>query len=99
MIAEHHTLGKVKLLFLHTSKELLIFISTDLSLSGKELIDTYKKRWNIEQGYKDLREHFGLGKEKNRLYEAIIARITLSMFTYNLVTTINRGRTLQGLRM
>ena len=90
MIAEHHTLGKVKLLFLHTSKELLIFISTDLSLSGKEIIDTYKKRWNIEQGYKDLREHFGLGKEENRLYEAIIARITLSMFTYNLVTTINR---------
>ena len=80
----------MKLLFLHTSKELLIFISTDLSLSGKEIIDTYKKRWNIEQGYKDLREHFGLGKEENRLYEAIIARITLSMFTYNLVTTINR---------
>jgi SRSO17 transposase len=90
MIAEHHTLGKVKLLFLHTSKELLIFISTDLSLSGKEILDTYKKRWNIEQGYKDLREHFGLGKEENRLYEAIIARITLSMFTYNLVTAINR---------
>jgi len=90
MIAEHHSLGKVKLLFLHTSKELLIFISTDLSLSGKEILDTYKKRWNIEQGYKDLREHFGLGKEENRLYEAIIARITLSMFTYNLVSTINR---------
>jgi len=90
MIAEHHKLGKVKLLFLHTSKELLIFISTDLSLSGKEIIDTYKKRWNIEQGYKDLREHFGLGKEENRLYEAIIARITLSMFSYNLVTAINR---------
>jgi len=75
---------------LHTGKALLIFISTDLSLSGKEMIETYKKRWNIEQGYKDLREHFGLGKEENRLYEALIARITLSMFTYNLVTTINR---------
>ena len=90
MIVEHHQLGKVKLLFLHTKKELLIFISTDLSLTGKEIIDTYKKRWNIEQGYKDLREHFGLGKEENRLYEALIARITLSMFTYNLVSAINR---------
>ena len=67
-----------------------MLISTDLSLSAKEIIETYKKRWNIEQGYKDLREYFGLGKEKNRLYEALIAKITLSMFTYNIVSYINR---------
>jgi hypothetical protein len=89
-IAEHRKLGKVKLLFLHTQKELLVFISTDLSISGKAMIETYKKRWNIEQGYKDLRAYFGLGKEENRIYEALIARITLSMFTYNLVSYINR---------
>lgn len=89
-ITEHYTLGKIKLVFLHTGKELIVLISTDLSLSAKEIIETYKKRWNIEQGYKDLREHFGLGKEENRLYEALIAKITLSMFTYNLVSYINR---------
>ena len=89
-IAEHHTLGKVKLVFLHTGKELIVLISTDLSLGAKEIIETYKKRWNIEQGYKDLRAYFGLGKEENRLYEALIAKITLSMFTYNLVSYINR---------
>ncbi len=89
-IVEHQTLGKVKLVFLHTGKELIILISTDLSLSAKEIINTYKKRWNIEQGYKDLRAYFGLGKEENRLYEALIAKITLSMFTYNLVSYINR---------
>ena len=89
-IVEHHMLGKVKLVFLHTRKELIVLISTDLSLGAKEIIETYKKRWNIEQGYKDLREHFGLGKEENRLYEALIAKITLSMFTYNLVSYINR---------
>ena len=89
-IVEHQTLGKIKLVFLHTGKELIIFISTDLSLSDKEIIDTYRKRWNIEQGYKDLRAYFGLGKEENRLYEALIAKITLSMFTYNIVSYINR---------
>ena len=89
-IVEHQTLGKVKLVFLHTGKELIILISTDLSLSAKEIIVTYKKRWNIEQGYKDLRAYFGLGKEENRIYEALIAKITLSMFTYNLVSYINR---------
>ena len=77
-------------MFLRTHKELLVFISTHLALSGREIIDIYKKRWNIEQGYKDLREYFGLGREENRLYEALIARITLSMFTYNVLTYINR---------
>jgi len=89
-IVEHHTLGKVKLVFLHTGKELIVLISTDLSLNASKIIETYKKRWNIEQGYKDLRAYFGLGKEENRLYEALIAKITLSMFTYNLVSYINR---------
>ena len=89
-IVKHKMLGKVKLVFLHTKKELIMLISTDLSLNASQIIETYKKRWNIEQGYKDLRAYFGLGKEENRLYEALIAKITLSMFTYNLVSYINR---------
>jgi SRSO17 transposase len=92
VIVEHDTLGKVKLVFLHTRKDLLAFISTDLQLSAKEVLKTYKKRWNIEQGYKELREYFGLGKEENRIYEALIAKITLSMFAYNIVSYINRIR-------
>ena len=89
-IVEYALLGKVKLVFLHTGKDLLVFISTDLQLSAKEILATYKKRWNIEQGYKDLRNLFGLGKEENRIYEALIAKITLSMFAYNIVSYINR---------
>ena len=89
-VAEHKELGRVKLVFLHTGKDLIVFISTDLALSAGDIITTYKKRWNIEQGYKDLREHFGLGKEENRLYEALVANITLSMFAYNITSYINR---------
>lgn len=89
-IVEHAVLGKVKLVFLHTGKDLLVFISTDLILTAKEILATYKKRWNIEQGYKDLRNLFGFGKEENRIYEAVIAKITLSMFAYNIVSYINR---------
>ncbi len=90
VIVEHAVLGEVKLVFLHTGKDLLVFISTDITIAGKEILLTYKKRWNIEQGYKDLRNLFGLGKEENRIYEALIAKITLSMFTYNIVSYINR---------
>jgi len=91
-IVVHTMLGYVKLVFLHTDKSLLVFISTDIHLSAKEILQTYKKRWNIEQGYKDLRNLFGLGKEENRIYEALIAKITLSMFAYNIVSYINRIR-------
>lgn len=91
-VVQHKELGRVKLVFLHTGKALLVLISTDLALSAEDIITTYRKRWNIEQGYKDLREHFGLGKEENRLYEALIANITLSMFAYNITSYINRIR-------
>ena len=59
-------------------------------ISDEEIINIYKRRWDIEQGYKELREHFGFGKEENRIYEALIARITLSFFAYNIVSYINR---------
>jgi transposase len=61
-----------------------------VNLNDLEIINTYKKRWNIEQGYKDLREYFQFGKEENRIYEAIIGRMTLSFLAYNLTSYINR---------
>jgi hypothetical protein len=61
-----------------------------MEIRDEEIIEIYKRRWDIEQGYKELREHFGFGKEENRIYEALIARITLLFFTYNIVSYINR---------
>jgi hypothetical protein len=43
-VVEHAKLGKVKLVFLRTHKELIVFISTHLALSGREIIDICKKR-------------------------------------------------------
>ena len=89
-VVEHVRAGKLKVVFLQTDDRLIPLISTDLELSDEEVIEIYKRRWDIEQGYKELRQYFGFGKEENRIYEALIARITLSFFTYNLVSYINR---------
>ena len=89
-IATHKTLGRIKIVFIKTKDNLISIISTNTNLSDIEIINTYKKRWNIEQGYKDLREYFQFGKEENRIYEAIIARITLSFLAYNITSYINR---------
>ena len=86
----HKTLGKIKIVFIKTKDNLIPIISTNINLSDIEIINTYKKRWNIEQGYKDLREYFQFGKEENRIFEALIARISLSFLAYNLISYINR---------
>ena len=86
----HKTLGRLKIVFIKTKDNLIPIISTNTNLSDIEIINTYKKRWNIEQGCKDLREYFQFGKEENRIYKAIIARITLSFLAYNLTSYINR---------
>ena len=89
-ITTHKTLGRVKIVFIRTKENLIPIFSTNIHLSDLEIINTYKKRWNIEQGYKDLREYFQFGKEENRIYEALIARITLSFLAYNLTSYIIR---------
>ena len=90
VIVEHKNAGKIKIVFIKTKEKLIPIASTDLEINDEEIIDIYKRRWDIEQGYKELREHFGFGKEENRIYEALIARITLSFFSYNIVSYINR---------
>jgi hypothetical protein len=90
IIANHQSVGRLKIVFLKTQDNLIPIASTDLTISDEAIIETYKRRWDIEQGYKELREYFGFGKEENRIYEALIARITLSFFTYNIVSYINR---------
>jgi len=90
VIVEHHKAGKIKIVFLKTKENLIPIVSTDIDISDKDIIETYKRRWDIEQGYKELREYFGFGREENRIYEALIARITLSFFAYNIVSYINR---------
>jgi len=90
VVIEHKNAGKLKIVFIKTKDKLIPIVSTDLEINDEEIIETYKRRWDIEQGYKELRQHFGFGQEENRIYEALIARITLSFFTYNIVSYINR---------
>lgn len=90
VLMEHKKAGKIRILFIKTSNKLIPIVSTDIEISDSEIIEIYKRRWDIEQGYKELRQYFGFGKEENRIYEALIARITLSFFTYNIVSYINR---------
>lgn len=90
VITTHKTLNRIKIVFIKTKDNLIPILSTNTNINDIDIINTYKKRWNIEQGYKDLREYFQFGKEENRIFESLIARITLSFLAYNLTRYINR---------
>jgi len=48
----------LKIVFIKTNNRLIPIVSTNLSLEAKEIIDIYKRRWDIEQGYKELRQFY-----------------------------------------
>ena len=62
---EHKNAGVIRVLFIKTKEQLIPIASTDLEISNEAIIDIYKRRWDIEQGYKELREHSEFGKEQN----------------------------------
>lgn len=89
-IIKHKTAGRVKIVFIKTKNKLIPILSTNIKLTDERIIAIYKRRWNIEQGYKELRAYFGLGQEENRIHEALVARIVLSFLSYNIVSYLNR---------
>jgi len=42
-------------------KNPILFVSTDLSLSAKAIIEIYSARFSIEIAFRDLKHHFGFG--------------------------------------
>ena len=44
-------------------------VSTDVSLSAKEIVRHYKKRWSIEEGFRTLKQYLGLKTSGNKAHE------------------------------
>ena len=61
----------------------LVLISTDLTLSEKEIIQTYGKRWNIEVSFKMCKFYLKLGKETRSIsYDALTAHMAIVFARY-----------------
>lgn len=73
---------KVKLVFVRNpnsdAKKMLTLLSTDTELSNQEIIQTYGKRWNIEQMFYTQKQLLGLVSNcRAKKYNAIIAHATI----------------------
>ena len=54
-------LQKVRVVVVETNSAPLILLSTDLTLSGQQIIEIYSMRFSLELSIRDLKQHFGLG--------------------------------------
>jgi Transposase DDE domain len=48
------------------------FFSTELSLSAKEIVETYTRRWNLETTFEEMRSYIGLETTRGRKQETVL---------------------------
>jgi len=70
----------------------IILLSTDLSLSAEEIIDTYSQRWSIEVLFKDSKSKLFFGKYQNIKFNGTICYLTLSLIRFVMLSYIERIR-------
>jgi hypothetical protein len=73
---------KVRVVVLEGSKEPVILVSTDLTLSALQIIEIYGARFSIELTIRDLKQHFGLGDSQCTTTLAILRFVHLACVAF-----------------
>jgi len=72
-------------------KEYLVLLSTDMSLSEEEIIQTYGKRWQIEVFFKVCKSYLRLTKECHSIsYDAVVAWNAIVLARYMMLAIDKR---------
>lgn len=73
------------------SKKWLALLSTDTSLTDEEIVETYKRRWDIEVFFKMAKSFLNLVKEcQGRSYDALIAHTAVVCCRYIMLALARR---------
>jgi SRSO17 transposase len=88
-------LGRLHVVFSRkgSARKILGLVTDDPALSAAQLIQTYDRRWTIEQWLKDVKQLLGLGQYQNRSYGAAVIHLHLVCFAYALLTHLRIQRT------
>jgi hypothetical protein len=83
---------ELKLLFCKTGrkKEWIVIASTDVEQSDRHVLETYAKRWDIEQFFKDSKQLLKLGKEQSTDFDVQIAMTTIRLMSYSMGSSMRR---------
>lgn len=80
LVGRHRMSGlPLRFVILRTAgKDDAVIMSTDLSLTPREIAVLYADRFAIEMTFRELKQHFGLGDYQVRLPEAMVRHVHLS---------------------
>src|SRR5215207_635999 len=73
---------KVRVVVLEGTKEPILLVSTDLTLSALQIIEIYGARFSIELTIRDLKQHFGLGDYQCTTTLAILRFVPLACVAF-----------------
>ena len=73
---------KVKVVVIKTQKEPIILLSTDLSLSAREIIHIYAMRFSLEIGIRDAKQHFGFTHYQSTGFLGITRSVALCLVSF-----------------
>ncbi|WP_233519536.1 transposase [Mitsuokella sp. AF21-1AC] len=84
----------IRLVYVRNKKkrsDYLVLVSTDLTLSEEEIIQTYGKHWNIEVFFKMCKSYLKLGKETRSIsYDALTAHTSIVFARYMMLALEQR---------
>jgi len=88
-------LGRLPVVFSRKgrARKILGLVTDDPACSAAHLIQTYARRWTIEQWVTDLNQLLGLAHYQNRSYRAAVTHLHLVCFAYALLTHLRMERT------
>lgn len=78
-----------KIVIVHPLKEgkktkALVYLSTDINMSGQRVIDLYRMRFQIEYLYRDAKQHLGMTHCQSRQKDALNYHFNATLTTLNL---------------
>jgi len=66
--------------------------TTDLSLSGQQVLSLYARRWNIEVFFKTVKSHLGFAREcQSRSFDAVVCSVAVVFTRHMILTWLNLG--------
>jgi len=82
-----NTVGNVRLLFsrFHGNKKWVTLITTEVNMSYIKAIEVYSIRWNIEIGFKEMKQLLGLGKSQANDFASQTAHTSCVFIAHSLL--------------
>ena len=75
-----------------SKRDWLAIGTTDMSLSGQQVISLYSRRWNIEVFFKTVKSCLGFAKEcQSRSFDAIVCSVAVVFTRYIMLVWQNQG--------